>query len=325
MKKTSKIWNWIFGALRVVIVLLMVILLPWGSWNVSSHPNPSGSYAESVTRIEAIQAAEGSNFNPICRTKFLTHGQLVERVIILVHGYTTCSQQFAELGSRFYDSGYNVLIATLPHHGLADRMNTEHSLLTAEELAAYADQVVDIAQGLGKHVVMMGISAGGVTTAWAAQTRSDLDLAVLISPAFGFNQIPTPLTSAVMNIYRLLPDAYEWWDPVLTVNSIPEYGYPRYSKRALVQALKLGFATQLQALWSKPAAKKIVAVFNANDTAVNNALTADVMKIWQMHSADLSSYEFSKDLKLGHDLIDPTQPDQKIEIVYPHLMDLANR
>lgn len=116
----------------------------------------------------------------------MTHGQPVERVIVLVHGYTNCPQQFHELGQRFYYLGYNVLIAPLPYHGLADRLTDEQAELKAEELVAYADEVVDIAHGLGKRVIMAGISGGGVTTAWAAQNRSDLDLAVIISPAFGY-------------------------------------------------------------------------------------------------------------------------------------------
>ena len=128
--------------------------------------------------------------NPVCQLKLITHDRKVERAIILVHGYTNCPQQFNTLGQQFYDLGYNVLIAPLPHHGLADRMIEEHGLLTAEELAAYADETVDLAQGLGDQVVMMGISAGGVTTAWAAQHRSDIDLAVIISPAFGFKTDP---------------------------------------------------------------------------------------------------------------------------------------
>ena len=59
-----------------------------------------------------------------------------------------------------------------------DRLTDEQSQLTADDLAAYADRVLDIAHGLGRQVVMAGISAGGVTTAWAAQYRSDLDVQV---------------------------------------------------------------------------------------------------------------------------------------------------
>jgi pimeloyl-ACP methyl ester carboxylesterase len=217
------------------------------------------------------------------------------------------------------------LLAPLPHHGLSDRMTEAHAQLTAEELVTYANETVDIAQGLGDQVTMMGISAGGITTAWAAQNRSDLDLAVIISPAFRFKQIPTPFTAAVMNIYTFLPDSYEWWDSVKKADAPPPDAYPRYSKHALVQILRLGFAIQASARYQQPAAKKIIVVFNANDNSVNNALTMDIVKTWQAHSANLTTYEFNADLKLGHDLIDTSQPDQKIDIVYPRLIDLVDQ
>jgi carboxylesterase len=229
------------------------------------------------------------------------------------------------LGQQFYDLGDNVLIAPLPHHGLADRMTTEHAKLTAEELAAYADETVDIAQGLGHRVIMMGLSLGGATTAWAAQNRSDLDLAVIISPALGFKQIPTPLTAPAMNIYAALPDEFVWWNADEQADAKPKYGYPRYSKHALVQSLRLGFAIRALANRQPPAAKKMIVVFNANDTSINNELAMEFVKTWLAHHANLSTYEFDANLKLPHDLIDPTQPDQKIGVVYPQLIDLVNR
>jgi carboxylesterase len=69
----------------------------------------------------------------------------------------------------------------------------------------------------------------------------------------------------------------------------------------------------------------MVVVLNANDNSVNNALTKDVVKIWQAHGSNLTTFEFEADLRLGHDLIDPNQPDQKVEIVYPRLMDLVSQ
>jgi esterase/lipase len=312
----------IFG---IVLVIVFIILTPWNISDLSSHPRPVQSYAEAVQRAETLRGQEPSAMNPVCQLQLMTHDKKVERAIILVHGYTNCPQQFRELGQRFYDLGYNVLIAPLPHHGLADRMTDAHAQLKAEELAAYADETVDIAQGLGEQVTMMGISAGGVTTAWAAQNRSDIDLAVIISPAFGFKQIPTPLTAAVMNIYMALPDSFEWWDPVLQAEAPPAHAYPRYSKHALVQTLRLGFATQVDAQRVRPAAEKMVVVFNANDNSVNNALTMAVVKLWQAHAANLTTYEFEANLKLGHDLIDPAQPDAQIDVVYPRLIDLTSR
>lgn len=318
-------WWIILLILGLVLAIVFIILTPWNISNLSSHPRPVQSYAEAVQQIENIRGQAPPDMNPACQLQLMTHDKKVDRAIILVHGYTNCPQQFHELGQGFYDLGYNVLIVPLPHHGLADRMTEEQAQLKAEELAAYADEAVDIAQGLGEQVIMMGISAGGVTTAWAAQNRSDVDLAVIISPAFGFKQIPTPLTAAVMNIYTYLPDSFVWWDPVLQAKAPPTYAYPRYSRHALVQIIRLGCVTQVDAQSKQPAAKKMVVVINANDNSVNNALTMDIVKIWQAHNANLTTYEFEVNLKLPHDLIDPTQPDAQIDIVYPRLIDLIKQ
>jgi esterase/lipase len=308
-----------------LIIIAVVILIPWNIPAVSSQPHPAASYAEAMQYVVAFRAQEPLDMNPVCRLKLMTHEKKVERAILLVHGYTNCPEQFQVLGQRFFDLGYNVLIAPLPHHGLADRLTNAHARLTAEQLIAYADKTVDIAQGLGQHVTMMGISAGGVTTAWAAQNRSDIDLAVIISPAFGYKQIPTLLTAAVMNLYLLLPDSIDWWDPALQGEASPPHAYPRYSMHALFQILRLSFATRAQAQRVKPAAHRIVVVLNANDDSVNNMLTMEVVKDWQAHAADLTTYEFDAGLKLGHDLIDPAQPYQRIEIVYPRLIELSSR
>jgi pimeloyl-ACP methyl ester carboxylesterase len=150
-----------------------------------------------------------------------------------------------------------------------------------KHLAVYTDEVVDIAQRLGEQVVMLGISAGGVATAWAAQNRSDIDLAVIISPVFWFKQVPTTLTAAVMNAFPFLPDSFVCWDPVLQADAPPTYAYPRYSRHALVQTLRLGFATQKDAQRSQTAAKKMVVVLNPNDESVNNGPSNNIIKTWQ--------------------------------------------
>jgi hypothetical protein len=66
-------------------------------------------------------------------------------------------------------------------------------------------------------------------------------------------------------------------------------------------------------------------VLNANDNAVNNPATLGVVRTWQKHGADVTTYEFKADLGLGHDIIDPGQPGQPIDIVYPRLIDLIHR
>ena len=324
LRNGSRPWWLLFVISGVLITIVYFVLTPWNTSHLSSHPRPAQSYNEALHLVEIFQEKERQKMNPVCRMQLMTHNKKTERAIILVHGYSSCPQQFHELGQRFYDSGYNVLIAPLPHHGLADRMTNAHSQLTAEELAAYADQAVDIARGLGGKVFMMGLSAGGVTTAWAAQNRNDIDLAVIISPAFGFKKIPAPLTAAAMNFYTILPDALEWWDHLLKEKAPPEHSYALYSRHALVEILRLGFATLNDARHHPPAAKKIIMVLNANDIMVNNDETNNIINVWKADNANLTTYEFRADLKLGHDLIDPSQPDQRTEIVYPRLMGLID-
>ncbi len=325
LRNGTRKWWLLLLITGLTITTGFLLLKPWDIAHLSSYPKPAQSYTEALHLVEILRKKDKQEMNPVCRMQLMTHNKKTEHAIVLVHGYSNCPQQFHELGQRFYDSGYNVLIAPLPHHGLADRMTKEHAELKAEELAAYADQTVDIARGLGKQVVMMGLSAGGVTTAWAAQNRNDIDLAVIISPAFGVKKIPTPLTAAAMNLYTLLPDALEWWDPLLKEKSPPAHSYPLYSRHALVEILRLGFATLDNARHTPPAAKKITVVLNANDMMVNNEETNKIIKVWEADKANLTTYEFKADLKLGHDLIDPSQPDQRINIVYPRLMMLIDR
>jgi carboxylesterase len=325
-RASRKVFEGILTLIAILLIAGLILVIPRNLKDLASRPKPAGSYAEAVQRIQARQAGEAGLLNPMCRTQFMTHGDKVAQAIVFVHGYTVCPQQFLALGKEFYDLGYNVLIAPLPHHGLADRMTSEQEHLTAEELAAYADEMVDLARGLGEEVTMAGISAGGVTTAWAAQNRPDLDLAVIISPAFGFSQIPTSLTTVATNLFLTLPNSYQWWDPDLKSAGGPPFAYPRYSTRALAQTMLLGSAVRSAAGRDAPAARAILVITNANDTNVNNALTAQVVDQWRLRGTKgLRTYEFEAGLKLEHDLIDPDKPDHAVELVYPKLIELINQ
>ena len=318
-------WYWVLLAVGTLAIVILALFIPWNTANLTSHPHPALSYAEAVQRVQALQANRAQQMNPLCQAKLMTHDKKAAQVVVLVHGYTNCPQQFNQLGKRLFEQGNNVLIAPLPHHGLTDRMTSDLSQLKAEEVAAYADEMVDIAQGLGERVVMMGFSAGGLTTAWAAQNRSEIDQAVIIAPAFGFKTIALPLTPAVMNFYLLTPDVYAWWDPVKKLDTQPNYAYPRYSKTALAQLMRLSFAIHAGARSSPPAAGSLVVVTNGNEPSVSNPLVAEVVSNWQKRGAKIKTYEFDAGLKLPHDLIDPSQTEGKIEVVYPKLIEIVSQ
>jgi esterase/lipase len=314
----------IIGA--ILIVLGGFLLLPPDDSSLyTSHSNPAADYAEAVQRVESLRAAE-VGFNPDCHTILLTHGSKTAKVIIFADGYGSCPASFKELGTQFYDRGYNVLVAPLPYNGLADRMTTEQAKLRAEDLARYTDQVVDIGRGLGDHLTLACISAGGLMTGWAAQQRQDVDQAVLISPGFGFKVVPERLTPLVSRTMMRLPNWFIWNDPELKADLPPDHNYPRLSTRAVLgQILRLSLATQTLVRQKAPAVSSILVVTNLNEPGVDNVVIGKVVDLWRAYGVNVQTYQFPADLHLPHGLIDVQEPDQNVATVYPKLLELIDR
>jgi carboxylesterase len=85
-------------------------------------------------------------------------------VIVFFHGFTSCPEQFRKLGEQFYEQGYNVDIPRNPHHGHADQLSEAMLETSAEELAAFATESIDIARGLGDELIVRGLSGDGTIT-----------------------------------------------------------------------------------------------------------------------------------------------------------------
>jgi esterase/lipase len=287
-----------------------------------SHPDPVTSYAEAAERIQAWAEEAPADMLPEGRLQFLSHGRKTDAAVAFVHGYTSCPQQFRAVGQLFFDRGYNALIAPLPYHGLANRMTTAHANLRAADLAAYGDRVTDIAQGLGNVVTVAGLSMGGVVSAWVGQHRRDVALAVPISPGLGLYVIPASLTGLAAGLVRRLPNQFQWWNPVRQANDGFDYGYPRYATHALSEMLLLAQAVQRCARSKPPAARALLVVTNANDRAVNNGVIRALVQGWRRQGAPVRTFEFEARLELLHDLIDPNQQGQRVDIVYPKLLEL---
>jgi pimeloyl-ACP methyl ester carboxylesterase len=314
-------------------MLLVVLVFVVGAWvwfaplatgSLHSDPDPIANYQAAVTAIESWQEREEQlDVNPVCQTGLLSHGQQTEKVIVYIHGFTNCPAQFDQLGQEFYDQGYNVFVPRMPHHGLSDRLTTDLSRLTAEELADFADESMDIAQGLGEEVTAVGLSGGGSVAGWIAQEREDADNVVIIAPMFGILSLPPFTVKPVANAALTLPDIFVWWDPA-TKEAIPgpDYAYPRYATEAVGNLLRLGRYVAEEAVGVLPAAGRIVAVTNAIDPAVNNEVFAEIVDRWRVAGFPVESFEFPAELNLLHDVVDPRQPEAQTELVYPTLIDL---
>jgi esterase/lipase len=312
--------------LVLLLPMLYLYLKPLNAAGLAVSGNPALNYADALQSLKELKARDAGNLDPNGDTILLTHGKKTDKVIVLLHGYTKSPFEFHRLGQLLFARGYNVLIPRMPHHGLANRMTNDQALLTAEEIAVYANTVVDIAHGLGEHVTVAGLSAGGLTTAWIAQNRADVEKAVVMSPVFGYKQVPTAVTRPVMNAYLTLPNDFKWWDEKLKEKVEPTFYYPRWSTHALAQLLRLSFATQQKAAEQSPAAQSILVVTNANDASVNNEMTTSVVQNWRKHAPEkVNTFEFPASDGLDHDFIDPDMPKQKTATTYPRLLELLTR
>jgi carboxylesterase len=319
------IW-WIF-AFALLSIGLWVALRPIPTSELVSHPDPVSSYKGALVRVKAMQEDDNQDLaRDVCITKLLHHGKQTEHVIVLIHGFTNCPEQFTELGQQYYEAGYNVLIPRMPYHGQADRLTDALVNLTAENLAAFGDQVVDISHGLGKQVTVMGISGSGTLVAWLAQNRPDIDFAFAISPLFGLAFIPSAFTKLFERIALLLPNFFLWWDPRTKANNPYSiyYAYPRYPWRAMAEIIRLAMITREQAEQSPPAAASIIMVINDAEPAVSNAEIRRFLNLWQKHSKrNFSEYHFEREMQLPHDFITPGAHGARIKELRPRLIGMV--
>jgi pimeloyl-ACP methyl ester carboxylesterase len=289
---------------------------------LESQPDPAPDYAGALERLARLRAMDDDTVNPVCLSRGLLHGRKTDEAVILIHGLTNCPQQFAPLAQQFFDRGYNVLLPRMPRHGLADRLTTEMRNLRAAELRDFGDLVVDIAAGLGERVTIVGVSAGGVVAAWAAQHRPELAKAIMIAPSVGLGTFGRRAQLLFMNLLLELPDiATQRFDK--TDRAMP-YAYIGWSSRSLGEVLRFSLATARAAMARKPATQHVVLVTNANDPAVNNQLARQVVGLWQARGVRrVEFFEFEPELQLEHDIIDPNNPHQNVELVYPIVLDLV--
>src|SRR5689334_4618343 len=265
------IW-WVF-TFALLGLILWTVFRPVSISQLESQPKPVTNFEDAIAQIKALQEKDNQELaRDVCITKHYDHGTQTEHVIVLLHGFTNCPEQFNELGKQYYEAGYNVFMPRMPYHGLTDRLTDELVNLTAENLAAFGDKVIDIAHGLGKKITVMGISGSGTLVAWLAQNRGDIDFALAIAPLFGLALIPPSVTKLFERIALLLPNFFLWWDPRTKADNPYSiyYAYPRYPTRALVEIIRLGMITRAQAEKAPPKAGNITIIINDAEPAVSN-------------------------------------------------------
>ena len=274
-------------------------------------------YAEGIRIAQTIKDLDGPNVNPVCQSRLYTHGHRTERSLVLLHGFTNCPRQMDALGTQLFAQGWNVFIPRYPRHGYTNRLTDAIAELRSEHLVALANRSVEVGTALGERLTVAGLSLGAILAGLMAQRRADVDRAVLIAPMLGLRPIPGPMLTVLSLLATRAPNLYVWWSRKDKGRIGPSYGYPRFSTRAYAALFECGRMLVREARRAAPKAKSLVVVTNAAEPRLDNRFTYALIDSWRNRDADVETYEFPIAERLPHDLIDPSNPAQNIELVYP--------
>jgi carboxylesterase len=304
------------GAMALVVAAF--VLLPAAPHKFQIREEPAGDYPTAVARAAELLDDSQAGICEACRSTILDHGRRTRDAYVLVHGLTNCPAQFRQLGDLLHSRGANVLLLRLPYHGLANRMTTEQARFTAKDMLDSASAAIDLARGYGERVVVVGLSASAVAAAWLAQERSDIDLAVAIAPFLAPMGFVDPAIHPLANALLRLPNAFFWWNGRQKEALVGSpYCYPRFATHPIGQMMLLGLDLFSRARRKPPAARRILLVTSPKDVAVSLPRIAELAALWKDHAQAVS---FPSDWKIHHDCIDPAQPGQKVDRVYPQLI-----
>lgn len=311
----------------VLTVAGVLLFTPILDRPLATGGRPAGSYEEAIARASSLTAADGSEINPVCRSRVISHGQRTERSVVLLHGYTNCPQQFDTIAQAYADAGYSVVVPRLPGHGASDRLTKALSDVQPDDLVRTADLAADIAAGLGDEVTVVGLSGGGTLAAWLATERDDVNRAVLIAPLVIPKVLPESTVAPLARFSRLATDIYLWWDSKKEERLAgPPYAYPRYSVRSLGAFLTIGRAAQTTDPRRDTPLDRLVVITNENDGAVSNVGVSAVERRLErllrlnQHSVDRFDYVFPESAGYKHDLVDPNGENaDDIDAIYRSL------
>jgi esterase/lipase len=220
------------------------------------------------------------------------------------------------LGETLHNQGHNVVILRMPHHGLLSHSVSELKALKAEELRDYGDSVIDLANGLGNEITVIGISGGGTVASWIAQHRADVSRVLALSPFFGVPEIPSFLNTFLMNLASRVPNV-TLEDPTEPQH---DWVYRGEATRGVANFMRLGRNAFSAAEDEAPLVKEIYFVTTAVDDTADNDYTVDLATIWAEAGADVSSFEFDASYDIPHNSVDPAADLEKKALVYAQIL-----
>jgi len=288
---------------------------------------PARDYADACLRFDALHALDGPLIAQESASRFFGHGRRTPLGVVLVHGLTNAPEQWALFAGQLFERGCTVVVPRLPGHGHRNRLTSSIEHVSARALLETASEATDIALGAAGRVVVAGLSIGGGIAAWIGLHRADVARSVPIVPLFGLRPLGALPNEFLAGALRTFPNVFLAWDPFDPKGvgrEIPRYGYPRFSTRLLGRCLGIGLDVYGAAAQRAPAGS-VAMLLNAKEPVCNNDLAREIARRFNRVRAASTEVVVLDDLPENHDIIDPTNPNARIELVYPPLQALIER
>lgn len=283
-------------------------------------------FSSAVEAIEQILVDErkqaGLNYPALA----MLHEQVSERAVVFLHGFTNSPEQFRVFGERFFQQGYNVWIPRQPFHGLEDRRGRPLQSFQIEKYLQDCEQAVEIGRHLGKKLIVVGLSGGANAVIHLAQTRAEIDLAVVMAPSLGVQFVPSLLTRPVAFLLGLLPDTLIWWDGKTKADNpdSPQFAYTAFATRAMSQMIRLGQSAKASARRHFPKARRVLVISNESDKAVNQTEINQLLKNWRDFPG-LVTYQIPLSAQVPHDFMSLGMNAERNQAMYDTLFELIDR
>ncbi|MBV9103556.1 MAG: alpha/beta hydrolase [Candidatus Eremiobacteraeota bacterium] len=289
---------------------------------VNGHTVRAPDPAEARRRLDAIAERERAEpeLNPASSTRWWLQKGVAGTAVVLLHGITNTPQQYAALAPQLHADGHSVIAPRFPYHGYRDRLTSAVARLTIEDLLARSLEAIVTASLLAWRVEVLGISVGATVAAWLG-LRVSLDNVIAVAPFFGIMYFPGSVSDALGWAFHRLPNTFVWWDPIRRDRQLPLHAYPRFPTRGLASALRLASGFKGAPLGQQHT-RRFTLVFNSHEPIVNNRVASSRVTAAAGREVPVQTVVLTG-LPYQHDIIEPTVPHARTDLVYPVLRELV--
>lgn len=241
-------------------------------------------------------------------SQFLLQPEFSNKVCVFFHGFTATPEQFMTIGEAFFAAGYNVLIPLLPGHGIAGNWDKDNPPPLPEDKHVYQDfglYWLEIAQFLGKEVVIGGLSGGSTLAAWLALNYPDkIDRSLLFAPYLAGSNTLVDLFVRIFDIY------FEW----RTEPGAVSYGYGGFVMPALRVFLDMGADILAEAKQANKAAPMLI-VSSDRDRAVDDQEHKELFESVIRYQPRCWYYCFDKVLNVPHNMMTEVEGNEYVGLL----------